>query len=123
LSTPKARPVLVNGAVRKGERLIPPPAFETLIRVTFPSSNRVKVDVQLALVFFAFGFVIALKLSNRCQYVAFIQATERFEAIYPILREVALGGSPGSKAMKQVSQQIFSFAIKAAGEGMEAQFY
>jgi COX assembly protein 1 len=85
LSTPKARPVLVNGAVRKGERLIPPPAFETLIRVTFPSSNRVK-------------------------------ATERFEAIYPILREVALGGSPGSKAMKQVSQQIFSFAIKAAGE-------
>jgi hypothetical protein len=36
---------------------------------------------------------------------------------------VALGGSPGSKAMKQVSQQIFSFAIKAAGEGMEAQFY
>ncbi|PNY11814.1 hypothetical protein L195_g008429 [Trifolium pratense] len=93
LSAPKARPVLVNGAVRKGERLIPPPAFETLIRVTFPSSStRVKVDVQLAL------------------------ATERFEFIYPVLREVALGGSPGSKAMKQVSQQIFSFAIKAAGE-------
>lgn len=52
LSTPKARAVLVNGAVRKGERLIPPPALETLIRVTFPpSSARVKVDVQLALVF------------------------------------------------------------------------
>ncbi|CAJ2677681.1 unnamed protein product [Trifolium pratense] len=86
LSAPKARPVLVNGAVRKGERLIPPPAFETLIRVTFPSS------------------------STR------VKATERFEFIYPVLREVALGGSPGSKAMKQVSQQIFSFAIKAAGE-------
>ena len=86
LSAPKARPILVNGAVRKGERLIPPPAFETLIRVTFPSS------------------------STR------VKATERFEAIYPILREVALGGSPGSKAMKQVSQQIFSFAIRAAGE-------
>jgi len=52
LSTPKARAVLVNGAVRKGERLIPPPALETLIRVTFPpSSARVKVDVQLALMF------------------------------------------------------------------------
>ncbi|XP_058731154.1 uncharacterized protein LOC131602944 [Vicia villosa] len=85
LSAPKARPVLVNGAVRKGERLIPPPAFETLLRVTFPSSARLK-------------------------------ATERFEAIYPTLREVALGGSTGSKAMKQVSQQIFNFAIKAAGE-------
>ncbi|KAK7319143.1 hypothetical protein RJT34_03861 [Clitoria ternatea] len=86
LSAPKARPILVNSAVRKGERLIPPPSFEILVRVTFPpSATRVK-------------------------------ATERFEAIYPTLKEVALGGSPGSKAMKQVSQQIFSFAIKAAGE-------
>lgn len=52
LCAPKARPVLVNGAVRKGERLIPPPAFEILIRVTFPpASTRVKVDVQLALLF------------------------------------------------------------------------
>ncbi|RDX75159.1 Transmembrane protein 214-A, partial [Mucuna pruriens] len=94
LSTPKARPVLVNSAVRKGERLIPPPAFEILIRVTFPpSSTRVKVDAQLV-----------------------SYATERFEAIYPTLKEVALGGSVGSKAMKQVSLQIFSFAIKAAGE-------
>ncbi|KAG5040801.1 hypothetical protein AAZX31_05G129200 [Glycine max] len=86
LSTPKARPVLVNSAVRKGERLIPSSAFEILVRVTFPpSSTRVK-------------------------------ATERFEAIYPTLKEVALGGSAGSKAMKQVALQIFSFAIKAAGE-------
>uniref|UniRef100_I1KRT0 Uncharacterized protein n=1 Tax=Glycine max TaxID=3847 RepID=I1KRT0_SOYBN len=86
LSTPKARPVLVNSAVRKGERLIPPSAFEILVRVTFPpSSTRVK-------------------------------ATERFEAIYPTLKEVALGGSAGSKSMKQVALQIFSFAIKAAGE-------
>ncbi|KAE9584405.1 putative transmembrane protein [Lupinus albus] len=45
-------------------------------------------------------------------------ATERFEAIYPTLKEVSLGGSPGSKAMKQVSQQIFNFAIKAAGENI-----
>ncbi|KAF7808673.1 transmembrane protein 214-B-like [Senna tora] len=86
LSTPKARPILVNGAVRKGERLIPPPAFEILMRVTFPVSS------------------------------ARVKATERFEAIYSTLKEVALAGSPGSKAMKQVSQQIFSFAIRAAGE-------
>ncbi|XP_021896369.1 uncharacterized protein LOC110813504, partial [Carica papaya] len=43
---------------------------------------------------------------------------QTFEAIYPTLKEVALAGSPGSKAMKQVSQQIFSFAIKAAGESI-----
>ncbi|WVZ25636.1 hypothetical protein V8G54_004180 [Vigna mungo] len=86
LSIPKARPVLVNSAVRKGERLIPPSAFEILLRVSFPpSSTRVK-------------------------------ATERFEAVYATLKEVALGGSTGSKAMKQVSLQIFNFAIKAAGE-------
>ncbi|PNY12373.1 hypothetical protein L195_g009002, partial [Trifolium pratense] len=89
LSTPKAPLVLVNGACRKGEQLIPPPAFETLIHVTLPSSNRSKVDVQLVL------------------------DTERFVFIYPTLRKVALCGSHGCKA---AMQQIFSFAIKAAGE-------
>jgi len=49
--------------------------------------------------------------------LAFLQATERFEAVYPTLKEVALAGAPGSKAMKQVSQQIFGFAVTAAGEG------
>lgn len=88
LSTPKARPILVNGAVRKGERLIPPSSFEILMRITFPASS------------------------------ARLKATERFEAIYPTLKEVALAGSHGSKAMKQVSQQILSFAVKAAGESI-----
>jgi hypothetical protein len=32
---------------------------------------------------------------------------------------VALAGSPGSKAMKQVSQQILSFAVKVAAESMQ----
>lgn len=50
--------------------------------------------------------------------MCFMQATERFEAIYPTLKEVALAGTPGSKTMKQVSQQILSFAVKAAGESM-----
>ncbi|XP_010460098.1 PREDICTED: uncharacterized protein LOC104741034 [Camelina sativa] len=86
LSNPKARTILLNGAVRKGERLIPPPSFEILVRLTFPASS------------------------------ARVKATERFEAIYPLLKEVSLAGAPGSKAMKQVTQQIFTFALKAAGE-------
>ncbi|VVB17076.1 unnamed protein product [Arabis nemorensis] len=87
LSNPKARTILVNGAVKKGERLIPPPSFEILVRLSFPTSS------------------------------ARVKATERFEAIYPLLKEVALAGAPGSKAMKQVTQQIFTFALKLAGEG------
>lgn len=86
LSTPKARPILLNSAVRKGERMVPPSAFELLMRLTFPASS------------------------------ARVKATERFEAVYPVLKEVALAGSPGSKAMKQVTQQIFTFSLKAVGE-------
>ncbi|KAL2518839.1 Protein of unknown function DUF2359 [Abeliophyllum distichum] len=88
LSAPKARTILINGAVRKGERLMPPAALDLLLHVTFPASS------------------------------ARVKATERFEAIYPTLKEVALAGSPGSKAMKQVSQQIQTLAVKAAGEGI-----
>ncbi|KAK0575399.1 hypothetical protein LWI29_038497 [Acer saccharum] len=88
LSTAKAQTILVNGAVRKGERLMPPSALETLLRLTFPSTS------------------------------ARVKATERFEAIYPVLKEVALAGAPGSKAMKQVAQQILNFSVKAAGESM-----
>ncbi|KAK7300692.1 hypothetical protein RJT34_11540 [Clitoria ternatea] len=86
MTSPKARPILLNGAVRKGERVVPPWALDSLWRLTFPlPSTRVK-------------------------------ATERFEAVYPTLKEVALAGSPGSKAIKHLAQQILSFAIKAAGE-------
>ncbi|XP_073280422.1 uncharacterized protein [Primulina huaijiensis] len=87
VSAPKARGILVNSAVRKGERLVPPAALDLLLHLTFPASSvRVK-------------------------------ATERFEAVYPILKEVALAGSPGSKAMKQVSLKIQALAVKAVGEG------
>lgn len=86
LSGPKARTILVNGAVRKGERLLPPAAFDVLMQVTFPASS------------------------------ARVKATERFEAIYTTLKEVALAGSAGSKAMKPVAQQIMSLAMKAADE-------
>ncbi|KAL3824239.1 hypothetical protein ACJIZ3_020268 [Penstemon smallii] len=90
VTAPKARGILVNSAVRKGERLIPPEALDLLLHVTFPASS------------------------------ARVKATERFEAVYPILKEVALAGSLGSKAMKQVSQQIQILAVKAAGEGIPA---
>lgn len=41
--------------------------------------------------------------------------------MYPLLKEVALAGAPGSKAMKQVTQQIFTFALRLAGEGISPQ--
>ncbi|KAK9051072.1 hypothetical protein SSX86_027698 [Deinandra increscens subsp. villosa] len=88
LSSPKAQTILVNGAVRKGERLLPPLALDLLLRNTFPSS------------------------------LARVKATERFEAVYPALKKVALAGSPGSKSMKQVYQQIMTLSLKASGEGI-----
>ncbi|KAG5247335.1 transmembrane protein [Salix suchowensis] len=87
LSSPKARTILFSGAVKKGERLVPPSALELLMRLTFPVPS------------------------------ARVKATERFEAVYPTLKEVALAGSSGSKAMKQVTHQILNFAVKATGEG------
>lgn len=88
VSSPKARAILINGAVRKGERVVPPSALEVLMRITFPAPS------------------------------ARIKATERFEAVYPTLKEVALVAAPGSKAMKQLTQRILPFAIKAVGEGV-----
>ncbi|XP_042011257.1 transmembrane protein 214-A-like [Salvia splendens] len=90
VAVPKARSILVNNAVRKGERLMPPVALDLLLRVTFPAPH------------------------------ARVKATERFEAVYPLLKDVALAGSPGSKAMKQVSLQIQSLIVKTAGEGVPA---
>ncbi|KAF3780877.1 Transmembrane protein [Nymphaea thermarum] len=83
LSSPKARPVLLNGAVRKGERLVPPSAFDLLIHAAFPIPS------------------------------ARIKATERFQAVYPFLKELALAGSPGSRAIKQVAQQLLPITFSA----------
>ncbi|MFS7969800.1 putative transmembrane protein [Helianthus anomalus] len=90
LSFPKARAILANGAVRKGERVVPPSALELLMGPTFPAPT------------------------------ARVKATERFEAIYPLLKEVALAVAPGSKAMKQLTQQLLPVAAKAAGQGNSA---
>jgi len=45
-----------------------------------------------------------------------VQATERFEAIYPTLKELALAGSPGTKTTKQASQQLLPLVVKAMQE-------
>ncbi|KAJ0265386.1 hypothetical protein HA466_0016810 [Hirschfeldia incana] len=83
LSNPDARTVLVNGTLSDGKRLIPPHAFEGLLRLTFPDSS------------------------------ARVKDTEKFESIYPLLKEVALAGAPGSETVKQ----IFTSTLKLAGEG------
>ncbi|KAK8917032.1 hypothetical protein KSP39_PZI022275 [Platanthera zijinensis] len=46
------------------------------------------------------------------------QATERFEEVYPTLKELALAGSPGTKSTKQASQQILPYTVKAMQESM-----
>ncbi|CAA7038641.1 unnamed protein product [Microthlaspi erraticum] len=80
LSNPDARTILVNGAVREGESLIPPCSFEILVRLTFPAP------------------------------AARVKSTKRFEAVYPLLKEVAL--APGGNAVGH----IFTFSLKLAGE-------
>ncbi|KAG2260429.1 hypothetical protein Bca52824_079723 [Brassica carinata] len=80
-SNPEARAVLLNGAVRHGEWLIPPCPFEMLVRLTFPAR------VEEA-------------------------TTERFQAIYPLLKEVALAPDTSADALKQ----IFTFSLKLAGQ-------
>lgn len=56
LSAPKARTILVNGAVRKGERLMSPSSLDLLLRVTFPApSARVKVWLSILVVFFSYS--------------------------------------------------------------------
>ncbi|EOA16590.1 hypothetical protein CARUB_v10004754mg, partial [Capsella rubella] len=59
LSKPDARTILLNAAVREENRLIPPSAFEILVRLTFHASS------------------------------ARVEVTERFGTIYPLLKEVA----------------------------------
>ena len=123
MAAPKARTILVNGAVRKGERLMPPSALDLLLRVNFPTSSaRVKVcgtlnHTRLKKMHWMHIFLL---LHYYCfNLFSITQATERFEAIYPILKEVALAGVPGSKGMKLVSQQILTICAKAAEEGRE----
>ncbi|CAI9096023.1 OLC1v1032085C1 [Oldenlandia corymbosa var. corymbosa] len=87
LSRPNAKKILVNGAVRKGERLVPPSALDLLLHVTFPTSSTK------------------------------IKENDGFETIYPIIVYVALAGTPRSKSIKQLSLEIQDVALKATVEG------
>ncbi|KAJ7529079.1 hypothetical protein O6H91_15G033400 [Diphasiastrum complanatum] len=82
----KTRPILFNAVSRKGERLVPPLALESVMRLAFPIES------------------------------AKTKATERFLAIYPIVKELALAGSHRSKSTKPVAQQLLPFCLLAASE-------
>lgn len=46
--------------------------------------------------------------------MSFLQVpAKRFQAIYPTLKELALAGSPGTKAIKQVSLELLAITAGA----------
>ncbi|WZY70147.1 hypothetical protein YC2023_002387 [Brassica napus] len=60
MSRPKAQTMLVDGALREGEPLIPLPSLEILVLLTFSSPS------------------------------TGVKSTERVKAVYPLLKDVAL---------------------------------
>ncbi|KFK22709.1 hypothetical protein AALP_AAs66110U000100 [Arabis alpina] len=46
--------------------------------------------------------------------------TERFKAVYPLLKDVALADAPGKEEVRLVTEPIFEFSIKFAAEAEEA---
>uniref|UniRef100_A0A0D6R0Y1 Uncharacterized protein n=1 Tax=Araucaria cunninghamii TaxID=56994 RepID=A0A0D6R0Y1_ARACU len=82
----KARPILLNSAVRKGERLVPPPALTILMQLAFPLDS------------------------------ARTKATEKFVAIYPFIKELALVGANRSKSTRPVAQQLMPLSLAAISE-------
>ncbi|CAL9237344.1 unnamed protein product, partial [Arabidopsis halleri] len=85
LSNPEARTILVNRAVRDGERLIPPSSFEILVRLTFPPSS------------------------------ARVKATKRFEEVYPLLKEVALATETATEGNAVEQIFTFSLKLAGEG--------
>ncbi|KAG7570883.1 hypothetical protein ISN45_Aa04g034190 [Arabidopsis thaliana x Arabidopsis arenosa] len=81
----EARTILVNRAVRDGERLIPPSSFEILIRLTFPPSS------------------------------ARVKATKRFEKVYPLLKEVALAPETATQGNAVEQIFTFSLKLAGEG--------
>uniref|UniRef100_A0A1J3JVA2 Uncharacterized protein n=2 Tax=Noccaea caerulescens TaxID=107243 RepID=A0A1J3JVA2_NOCCA len=85
LSHPRAVDIILEDAEEdeEDERLFPIPSFEILLPLTFPASFE-RVHV-----------------------------TRRFEAVYPMLKEVALADAPGIEGVTQ----ILDFSLKFAREG------
>lgn len=86
LQNTKARPILLNGAIRKGERIVPPNALNLLMQAAFPLDS------------------------------ARTKGTDRFVAIYPFLKELALTGSNRSKATRPVAQQLLPLMATTISE-------
>ncbi|KAI5056372.1 hypothetical protein GOP47_0028190 [Adiantum capillus-veneris] len=85
-NTKKATAILQNGALRKGERLVPPASLDALLHAAFPSdASRTK-------------------------------ATERFEKIYPLVKELALYGPSKSKSTRAVAQQLLPLCLESASK-------
>ncbi|CAI5962354.1 unnamed protein product [Closterium sp. NIES-64] len=86
----KARAVLLNGAFRKGERLVPYSTLDQFLRLAFPPAS------------------------------ARTKATDRFTALYPLLKDITLAGSGRTKSTKAVATMLLPLMFRAAGEEPEA---
>jgi hypothetical protein len=169
----KARPVLLNGHLRKGERLVPPLSLDLVMRASFPADSTVtKVGILNRCDHFCplgFGGELQMALCCRIEGSSFCfsncfpdlilvqsswlalaelvlnwllrcwfaddhkmvctaytvqllniwgeQATERFQSIYPVVRELALAGTFRSKATRAVAQQLLPLSLAALSEG------
>ncbi|GJP39274.1 hypothetical protein CLOM_g23663 [Closterium sp. NIES-68] len=86
----KAKAILLNGAFRKGERLVPFATLDQFLRLAFPLNS------------------------------ARTKATDRFTALYPTIKDITLAGSGRTKSTKAVATQLLPLMFRAAGEEPEA---
>ncbi|XP_024381023.1 uncharacterized protein [Physcomitrium patens] len=86
----KARSVLLNGVSRKGERLVPAASLDSVMRASFPTES------------------------------ARTKAADRFQAVYPIVKELALAGLQNSKTTRPVAQQLLPLSVAALSQDVEA---
>uniref|UniRef100_A0A1J3EWJ6 Uncharacterized protein n=1 Tax=Noccaea caerulescens TaxID=107243 RepID=A0A1J3EWJ6_NOCCA len=89
LSHPRAVDIILEDAEEdeEDERLFPIPSFEILLPLTFPASFES------------------------------VNVTERFVAVYPLLKEVALADEPDIEKMKEFTQCVFDLSLKFAEQG------
>lgn len=50
-----------------------------------------------------------------CSYL--LQAADRFQAVYPLIKELALAGSHNSKTTRPVAQQLLPLSLTALSQG------